>query len=346
MAPGTDKKINIKLVSSLSHDPWFNLAVEEYLFDSAEDDTVILYLWQNQNTVVIGKSQNAWKECRVTELESDGGRLARRSSGGGAVYQDLGNMCYTFITSSGLYDLEKHLSVIIGAVKRCGIDAHFTGRNDIVTADGRKFSGNAFRFVKDTGLMHGTLLLDTDSSKMARYLNVSKAKMQAKGVDSVRSRVVNLCELNPDISPSLMAQALKESFRDIYGAWQCEYTFSEDSAPAAVRPLYDKYSSWEWRLGETPEFNSSFESRFSWGGIEVFMTAEKGIIGNIEIYTDAMDASLADILKSSLQGCRLSYEDIDRCVRSAVALLAAGGKMIADPREAAEDIISCFASVL
>ncbi len=138
------------------------LALEEYLFDTIADNTVILYLWQNQNTVVIGKTQNAWKECHLSALEADGGKLARRPSGGGAVFHDLGNMCYTFIASSGLYCLERQLKVILEAVKALGIEAEFTGRNDITTKDGRKFSGNAFRFVKNTGLQHGTLLLDTE----------------------------------------------------------------------------------------------------------------------------------------------------------------------------------------
>ena len=155
---------------SKSYDPWFNLALEELLYDTISESTVILYLWQNQNTVVIGKSQNAWKECRVSELEADGGRLARRSSGGGAVFHDLGNLCYTFLASSGLYDLEKQLGVILAAVGEQGIEARFTGRNDITVCDGRKFSGNAFRFSSGKGLMHGTLLLDTNPEKIARYL--------------------------------------------------------------------------------------------------------------------------------------------------------------------------------
>lgn len=338
--------INLKLVTSLSYDPWFNLAVEEHLFNTIEDNTVIMYLWQNQNTVVIGKSQNAWKECRVSELESEGGKLARRPSGGGAVFHDLGNMCYTFVCSSGLYDLEKQLSVIIGAVKRQGIDAQFTGRNDITTADGRKFSGNAFRFAKDKGVMHGTILMDTDPVKMSRYLQVSKAKMQAKGVDSVRSRVVNLIELNPDITPSNMAKSLKESFREIYGDWKDETVFSFEDMPAEIEPLYKKYASWEWRLGETPNFNMKFETRFTWGGFDISIEAGNGIIKDIEIYTDAMDADLAEILKNSLQGCRLSYDDIRVKIHTAAALLSSSGSMLADPAAVTDDLCGWFAEIL
>lgn len=335
-----------ELIESTSHDPWFNLALEEHLYDTIQENTVILYLWQNQNTVVIGKSQNAWKECRVSELEADGGKLARRPSGGGAVFHDLGNMCFTFIASSGLYHLEKQLKVILDAVKELGIDAHFTGRNDITTLDGRKFSGNAFKFSKNVGLMHGTLLMDTDAGKMARYLQVSKAKMQAKGVDSVRSRVVNLIELNPEINPKSMSEALKKSFSANYGVWQHEAVFSEANLSGDIETLYNKYSSWEWRLGETPAFDLSFETRFSWGCFDVAISAGKGIIQNIEIYTDAMDADLASILKDSLQGCKLSHDDICNKIRTSVALLAAAGDMLADKTLVAEDLCSWFKEIL
>lgn len=311
--------INLKIISSSSFNPWFNLALEEFLYNTIEDNTVILYLWQNKNTVVIGKSQNAWKECRIAALEADGGKLARRPSGGGAVYHDAGNMCYTFITSSGLYNLERQLSVILEAVKAHGISAEFTGRNDIVTSEGRKFSGNAFRFSGDKGLMHGTLLLDTDSDKMSKYLQVSPAKMKAKGVNSVRSRVINLIELNKDISPLSTRNALKEAFRAEYGNTEAEVEYSEDTFPPEVALLYEKYASWQWRMGETPQFDISYETRFSWGCFELAFTADKGYISKLEIFTDSMDPELADKIKNSLAGSRLSYDDICFKISSALA---------------------------
>lgn len=229
---------------------------------------------------------------------------------------------------------------------RCGIEARFTGRNDITAAEGRKFSGNAFRFVKDKGLMHGTILIDTDSNKMSRYLNVSKAKMDAKGVNSVRSRIVNLIELVPDITPACISDSLKESFRAEYGAFDKEITFSSDTMSSEIAAIYNKYSSWQWRFGETPEFNISFESRFTWGGIEVFISAEKGIIQDINIYTDAMDASLAEILKDSLTKCRLSMNDIKLKIQSAAALLASSGSMLADPSVLVCDLCRAFEEIL
>lgn len=333
--------MNLRIYISNSYNPYFNLAFEDILFQNVPADTVILYLWQNQNTVVIGKSQNAWKECRVSLLEAEGGFLARRTSGGGAVYHDLGNLCYTFIASSGLYDLEKQLSVILKAVETLGIPAHFTGRNDICTLDGRKFSGNAFRFVKDKGLMHGTLLMDADSEKLARYLQVSKAKMEAKGVNSVRSRVVNLIELNPKITAEMMKDAL-------IAAFCAEYAPSEPITPVfvglqescqilempefeAFPALVEHFGSWDFRLGETPTFQMELERKFPWGLVQLAFRTAGGVIQEARVWTDAMDADLGAYLEEALTGKMLDFPTLCTAIDTACRKLAADTPMLADP---------------
>lgn len=313
------KEINVELIISKSHNPWFNLALEDYLFNNIKDNTLILYLWQNQNTVVIGKSQNAWKEARGSLLEEDGGFLARRSTGGGAVYHDLGNMCYSFIASSDLYDLNRQLRVILNAVKDHGISASFTGRNDISLDDGRKFSGNAFKFSKDKGLMHGTLLLDTDQEKMAKYLQVSKAKIQAKGVDSLRSRVANLIELNKEISPDSISRALIKQFIGEYGPLNFEMIFDEtDLKNEEFLSLYDNYSSWDFRYGKTPSFDMTFENRFPWGSLEIHLSAKSGIIEKAAVYSDAMDTNLADNLNSLLIGTPINIDALSKKLEESI----------------------------
>ena len=192
-------------------DPYVNLATEEFLLKHCGPDQSILYLWQNQHTVVIGKNQNAWKECRIGAIEKAGGHIARRLSGGGAVYHDLGNLNFTFITGRAHYDVAGNMEVIRKAVASFGIDARKTGRNDL-EANGHKFSGNAYFEGAKTCYHHGTLMIDVDLSKLKDYLNVSQAKLQSKGVESVRSRVVNLRELEPTITIEGMKEAMKVAF--------------------------------------------------------------------------------------------------------------------------------------
>ena len=187
--------------------PYRNLAMEEYMTNHVPDGTCILFLWQNRHTVVIGRNQNCWKECRVNFLEEEGGYLVRRLSGGGAVFHDLGNLNFTFIVRKTDYDVERQLQVILEAVRRLGIQAEKTGRNDI-TVEGRKFSGNAFYQTGDCCYHHGTLLVHADKENMSRYLNVPREKLASKGVSSVKSRVANLDEFCPGLTVDRVKAAL------------------------------------------------------------------------------------------------------------------------------------------
>ena len=210
--------------------------------------------------MVVGRNQNAWKECRHEELERDGGKLARRSSGGGAVFHDLGNLNFTFTTVRREYDLPRQLGVIIAAVNALGIDAQFTGRNDIVTHSGAKFSGNAFRYSHATGMHHGTILVNVDMSKLGKYLAPSEAKLKAKGVDSVRARVCNLSEYRDDLTIDRMRNALIDAFKREYGA--CRLIQEEDLDQDVLAQKEEKYASWAWRLGNCPTFDLSLSNVF------------------------------------------------------------------------------------
>lgn len=300
-----------KIVRSTSFDPWFNLALEEHLLYQCQEEEVILYLWQNDQTVVIGRNQNAWKECRCQQLEADGGKLARRLSGGGAVFHDLGNLNFTFVLDKKHYDLHRQLEIILQAVRTQGIDARFSGRNDL-TVDDRKFSGNAFYHTNQVSYHHGTILVDSDFSKLAQYLQVSQAKIAAKGISSVRSRVVNLKEFNQAISISAIQQALKESFIDSYGGSTEEIVLSESTCDLAG--LYAKYASWEWRYGKTPDFDLSLQHRFPWGEVDLGLTLQNGIITSAIIYSDAMDSLLIQQVAQSLNGVPLNASAIKNCL--------------------------------
>ncbi|QIB27562.1 lipoate--protein ligase [Caloranaerobacter azorensis] len=308
-----NKKVQTKIIQSLSFDPWYNLALEEYLLNKVSENQMILYLWQNENTVVIGRNQNPWKECRCRELESEGGKLARRLSGGGAVFHDLGNLNFTFIMDKKLYNLENQLKIILRAVKKLGIEAEFSGRNDL-TVQGKKFSGNAFYFDTSSAYHHGTLLINTDFQKLNRYLQVSKEKLNSKGIDSIQSRVVNLSSIRSCITIEDMVKSLEESFIETYGETIKEIhkaIFTEE-----IEKLYHKYASWEWRYGETPSFDITFQNRFSWGDIDIGLKLENGYIKSSLIYSDAIDYDLIQKISQSLEGVPFCKEDIINRIES------------------------------
>jgi len=292
---------NIKYIISKDINPYRNLALEEYLLETVDEETCILYLWQNKHTVVIGKNQNPWKECKVKELERSGGSLARRLSGGGAVYHDLGNLNFTILLNKKNYDLNKQLDIIIKALKLLNINAVFTGRNDI-TVDSKKFSGNAFYTKAQNSYHHGTILINVDIVNLSKYLNVAQDKLKSKGVKSVKSRVTNLIDYSHDLTIDLMKIKLIEAFSMVYGlkAEEIEDEFIEENR---IVDLYDKFSSWDWKYGRKIEFQHSINKRYKWGNIDLNLSINEGRIKECIIYSDAMEVDLIEKLSNVLLNC-------------------------------------------
>lgn len=311
-------------------DPYYNLALEKQLMDRVLPGECILYLWQNQNTVVIGKNQNAWAECRTALLEEEGGHLARRLSGGGAVFHDLGNLNFTFLVNEADYDVDRQLSVIQRACQMAGIAAEKSGRNDVL-AEGRKFSGNAFYHSEGKAYHHGTLLISANMQKLQRYLSPSKAKLASKGVSSVRSRVVNLQELCPSLTCEKMKEYMVQAFEEVY-CGKCSQVMLGEEAIAAVEALAKEYSSWEYLYGTPLPFTFQCEGHFPWGGLQISLDAKNGVITAAKVYSDAMDWALPAAIENALLGCRFRKGDMIKAVRTAVA----------DP-EVTEDLCSLFA---
>ena len=282
-------------------DPYENLALEQHLMEAVPEGGCILYLWQNRHTVVIGKNQNAWKECKVQQLADEGGKLARRLSGGGAVYHDMGNLNFTFLVHKADYSISRQLDVIVKALELLGIHAEKSGRNDLL-ADGRKFSGNAFYETGDRCYHHGTLMVDVDREQLGKYLQVSAAKLKSKGVASVQARVVNLTELQPDLTIPRLKEALIDAMELVYGhkadVWPETAIDSKQ-----VEAYREQYASDTFRLGRNIPFTWELNHRFSWGDIQLQCEANGGKIQQLEVYSDAMDASLAESLKVALKGC-------------------------------------------
>lgn len=280
--------------------PYKNLAIEEYLTRNAGPGECILFLWQNRNTVVIGKNQNCWKECKVNCLEADGGYLVRRLSGGGAVFHDLGNLNFTFCVRHSDYDVDKQLNVILRAAQMLGIHAEKTGRNDI-TVDGRKFSGNAFLREGEQCYHHGTIMINVDPEDMSKYLNVDTKKLQSKGVDSVRSRVANLTEFRPDLTIDMMRNALIEAFAETYGSKPQEL-FEASLPQREIDELTKKFESWDWKYGRKIPFDYEIEARYNWGDVQIQLHVDEGVIKDANFYSDAMDQDVIDNFKAALIG--------------------------------------------
>ncbi len=298
----------IRIYDSFCTDPYQNLATEKYLLENTPAGVCTLYLWQNQNTVVIGRNQNPWAECRVSLLEEEGGKLARRLSGGGAVFHDLGNLNFTFLTDENSYDLEKQLSVIQTACKYLGIQAYASGRNDLLV-DGLKFSGNAFYHSQGNAYHHGTLLVNANMDKLSRYLSPSKAKLAAKGVASVRSRVANLSQFAPGLTCDKLRDAMKNAFSEVYGL-EAKPMVLDEAAHAIIQEETQISGSWQWLYGSPLPFSFQCEERFSWGQALLQLNAQGGMIQSAKFYSDAMDWTLSKRVEKALTGICFSQATI------------------------------------
>lgn len=279
---------------SRSLSPYYNLALEELLRSELLPAEAVLYLWRNEHTVVIGKHQSARHECDLEALEADGVSLARRKTGGGAVFHDAGNLNFTFLNCREDYDPERNFKILLEALKAVGVPAVLSGRNDL-TVEGLKFSGNAFFKSAQAAYHHGTLMVEVSMEKLARYLRVSPLKLRSKAVASVRSRVVNLCQICPALTLEALAQSLRNSFAASYGL------------PLLPGPAWDEnlraeaeksFASPAWILGEKPNAAPSsvnIEERFDWGCV---LISGKG--SERSLYSDALDTEAVEYLRSRL----------------------------------------------
>ncbi len=305
----------IKKISYIFADgtnPYNNLALEKYLLENVEPDEIILYLWQNAKTVVCGRNQNIWKECKVDELLKDGGFPTRRLSGGGAVFHDLGNLNFTFLVSKENFNVNKQLSVLVKACEMLGIKAKKTGRNDVVAFlpkedKGRKFSGNAFHELPGTKTKdgvarkyhHGTIMIDVDSNLLEKYLNVDKEKYESKGVASVSSRVCNLKQIKKSITINKMKEAMIKAFEEVY---KQNVTKIEKVDESLYKFDADYFMTDSWLYGNNIKFDYRVHKRYDWGDFDLRVKVDKGIISDIVLCSDAMDENYILELNQKYKG--------------------------------------------
>lgn len=295
---------NIHLIIGNQYNPHLNLAVESSLLDEGDDNVVTMFLWKNQQTVVYGYNQNPFTECNVELLLSEGGFAARRRTGGGAVYHDLGNLNFSFVANKKHYDVAKQMSVIQKALEIFGLKTEVSGRNDILF-DGRKFSGNAFGIYKDRRLHHGTILIKTDGEKLAKYLKVNPAKLQKHGVKSVASRIINLSEV-ADITSDSIIPYLSKAFEEVYEA-KAEVIDFNDLITDKMLKTRDLFASDEYLFGKWRNFHAKKSAQFAWGLVELDMqiNEEKGIIESVSIASDGLEPDLIDETEQLLIGASI-----------------------------------------
>ena len=297
---------SLLIYKSEQFNPYLNLATEKYLFENLPKNALILYLWQNENTVVIGKNQNPWAECNCELLKNEGGFVMRRMSGGGAVFHDKGNQNFTFIASEENFDVSRHFEIIKKGCELCGIETELSGRNDIL-ANGRKFSGNAFHHSGGNSYQHGTLLLSTSREKLQKYLTPNAEKLKSKGVKSVNSRTINLCEINPEITPKIMQNALIKAAEETL---HLEAEFFLEIDTKKIKKDAEALSDWNFIFGNTLPFQATVSGRLSFGSAELNLSFKNGKIDNAKLFTDALDTTISEKVETALIECEFSIDAI------------------------------------
>lgn len=308
----------MEFIESSRTDPRWNLALEEYVFEHMDPSLSYLMLWQNHNTIVVGKYQNTAGEVNNEYVRQHDITVVRRLSGGGAVYHDLGNLNFTFITDadpSGQIDLKSFCIPILETLRSFDVPAELSGRNDMII-EGRKFSGNA-QYLKNGRVMHhGTLLFDSDLSVMSKALRADRAKMESKGIKSVESRVTNLREhLPPDVTMDAFRQQLIRHLSRHAPLNPVRLTEQDMEAVELLRR--QRYDTWEWNYGRSPTFHTGCRQRVEGcGTVEVSLSVEAGLISQIRFWGDFFGSKDPSALESALIGCPCRRDAVEQLLRS------------------------------
>ncbi|KAJ1744085.1 hypothetical protein LPJ68_000315 [Coemansia sp. RSA 1086] len=301
-------------VVSTSTDPYVNLAFEDWLLRNTDAQTHVLYLWRNRPTVVIGRNQNPWKECDLGKLQERGVGLARRTSGGGAVYHDLGNTNYTVLMPRQAFSRDRCAVMVAETLQQAGIPAHVTARHDVAVG-ARKVSGSAFRLTSSRAFHHGTMLIDADLAGLSGCLRSRHADaIDARGVDSVRSPVANLRDFSWTIDHGTFCAAVRARFAAAFGPVS-DMPFD----PNANAEMRQRLATWDWLYGQTPDFVHRLDGFFGWALLTAAISAHRGYISAVDLapprHASALpphvQAAIADV-RRLLPGTRYCRDDVAR----------------------------------
>lgn len=292
--------------------PYFNLAAEEYVLKEFQEECFML--WRNEPSIIIGKNQNTLAEINLDYVRQHKIPVVRRLSGGGAVFHDLGNLNFTFIVNedvSSFSDFRRFTQPIIDVLRKLSINAEFSGRNDI-TIDGKKISGNAQYYYKNRILHHGTLLFSSSITDLSAALKVRPVKFEDKGVKSVSKRVTNISEhLKEPITIEQFIDLIMNHIREQTGGREM-YEFTQEDIKKIEKLVKEKYSTWEWNFGTSPDYKFKNEKKFAGGTVEVNLNVEKGIIKDIKIYGDFFGKYDVSEVENLLKGVKHSEEEIKK----------------------------------
>lgn len=302
----------MKYIVNKSHNPAYNIALEAYAFRELRDEDELFILWINEPTIVIGKHQNTIEEINKSYIDEHGIHVVRRLSGGGAVYHDLNNLNYTIIsnkTQEGAFDFKTFSQPVIETLADLGVTATFTGRNDL-EIDGKKFCGNAQAYFKGRMMHHGCLLFDVDMTVLGNALQVSKDKIESKGVKSVRARVTNILDELPEkmtveaFSEQLLNK-IKEQYPDM-----TEYVLSEADLENIQNLANNQFATWNWTYGKSPDYTIKRSVRYPAGKLTSYVKVEKSVITGLKIYGDFFGIKNVSDIEEELIGIRYEYQDI------------------------------------
>lgn len=293
-------------------DPRINLAIEEYALKNLGINETYLLFYINEPSIIIGKNQNTIEEINTEYVDNNGIHVVRRLSGGGAVYHDLGNLNFSFITKddgNSFHNFRKFTEPVVEALKKLGVNAELSGRNDLL-AEGRKISGNAQFATKGRMFSHGTLLFNSEMDHIVSALRVKKDKIESKGIKSVRSRVANISEfLTEKISiEEFRSLLLKYIFE---GKEITEYVLTDKDWEKIHQLSKERYQNWDWNYGKSPKFNLQHSHRFPVGQIDVRLEVNKGIIENCKIYGDFFGVGDVSEIENKLMNVRYERSELE-----------------------------------
>ncbi|ASB90237.1 lipoate--protein ligase LplJ [Bacillus sonorensis] len=297
-------------------DPRINLAIEEYCLKYLDPEQTYLLFYINQPSIIIGKNQNTIEEINTKYVDENGIIVVRRLSGGGAVYHDLGNLNFSFITKddgNSFHNFKKFTEPVVAALKRLGVDAELSGRNDLM-ANGRKISGNAQFSTRGRMFSHGTLLFDSEIEHVVSALKVKKDKIESKGIKSIRSRVANISEfLDQKMTTEEFRELLLRYIFDTEGDIP-EYKLTDEDWKIINQISKERYQNWDWNYGKSPKFNLQHSKRFTAGSIDIRLEVHKGMIQECKIFGDFFGVGDVGEIEDKLSGVQYERNAIEEAL--------------------------------